>query len=169
MKLFVRRIWSIKDVMFIYNGIRYGIKEKVFTEKDLWGKLKLIIDSNIRFYIFGVETGTDGLVVEVGFGAIKDKKQVYKIFVYPQFRGNGYGIRISSWIMKHILKGGYIPVCWVKDSNCWWMSMKEQGMECVENSKWTTVSKYMLLNLKQYLKMIDKYEIDKIVLVKRQV
>jgi len=174
MEMFARRIWNMNDVNMIVTGIKEGIKAEVFSDISLMEILRLISSKNVTFYVFGVELKSlsdkvlskDGKVAYVGFGAVRNDREVYKIFVNKQCRRMGFGIRISLWIKQLILKHGYVPICWIKQKNERWnKTMNTQGMIKMADSYGET-NKYMLRDFDTYVKAVKKYNIDNIKYVK---
>ena len=163
MKLYVRRIWNVQDIIFIYNGIIKGIEEKVFTEHNYMDLMRDVVNKDITFYIFY----TDSKVVEiqgrsVGFGAINNDREVYHVFVVPSMRGKGVGIRISLWLKKTIMKKKErIPISFVKKTNKWKEVVEKQGMRETKHYRYT-VFRMRLEDLKQYVECLEKYKIDEI-------
>lgn len=167
----------MRDVNMIVEGIRKGMEEKVFSEIPLMEILRLVSSKNVPFYIFGVEhqsmrdkvLAKDGEVVYVGFAAVRNNKEVYKVFVNENCRRKGFGIRISLWIKALILKHGYVPICWIKVKNEHWnKTMERQGMIKMADS-WGGTNKYMLRDFASYVKAIEKYNIKDIEYVKETV
>lgn len=174
--MFARRIWNMRDVNMIVNGIKKGIKDKVFSEIPLMEILRLISSKNATFYIFGADYRTVGdkilckedKIVYVGFAAIRNDKEVYKVFVNEECRRKGFGVRISLWIKALILKHGYVPMCRVKQKNKHWNeAMARQGMIEMADS-WGGTNKYMLRDFNSYVKAIEKYGIKDIEYLKEK-
>ena len=167
----------MRDVNMIVEGIRKGIEEQVFSKIPLMDILRLVSSKDVTFYVFGVEYKTvsdkilskDGEVLFVGFAAVRNYKEVYKVFVNESCRRRGFGIRISMWIKQLILKHGYVPICWVKVKNKHWNNtMERQGMIKMADS-WGGTNKYMLRDFASYVKAIEKYNIKDIEYVKETV
>ena len=161
MELFCKRIWDINDVVYVVSGIRESIEAKVYSDLTLMETLRLISSKDTRFYIFFMDNQA------VGFGAIKNNNEVHKVFVNKDFRGRGFGIRISLWLKRVILKNGYLPVCWIKRGNDWSKVMARQGMIETDSSYTWNVQKYILRDFEAYVKAIMEYGINNIVYVKK--
>jgi len=164
-KLCARRIQSLKDVNFIVHGIKQGIENKVYSDLTLMETLRLISGKDVTFYMFlsGYSVNAKDILVPVGFGAIRNDREVYKVFVTPQARGHGFGTRISLWIKQLILKHGYIPVCWIKEVNVKWSkTIKKQGMTEMESGFSWKSKKYMLTKFDIYIKAIEEHKVTEI-------
>jgi len=148
----VRRIKSMEDIIGIYNGIKDGMRMRSFTDYQLMETMEIIMDHKTTFYIF--EDNNE----YVGFGAVKDGNEVHKIYVMPKFRGEGYGCKISLWIKERILKSGFVPICWVKNSNTWNNAMKSMGMVNTKEG-YDGTNKYMLKDFEAYIVAIKMYEV----------
>jgi len=170
-KIFARRIWSLRDVNFIANGIAYGIHDNVFSDLTLMETLRMISGKDITFYIFLTPYKADGkdVSVPIGFGAIRNDREVYKVFVVPQARRRGFGTRISLWLKKVILKHGYIPICFIKITNVKWSeTMSKQGMTKVDIGYGGT-DRYMLTDFEKYVNAVKKHKIMEIQYIKKKV
>lgn len=170
-RLYVRRIWSLKDVVFVANGVAQGIRDEVYSDLTLMETLRLISSKDVTFYIFSIRNEGEfdrlGRIVPVGFGAIRNDREVYKLFVVSQARGHGFGTRISLWLKQAILKRGYIPICFIKEANeKWSKTMSKQGMTKVD-AGFDGTNKYMLTDFESYLKAIAKYKISEVRYVKK--
>jgi N-acetylglutamate synthase-like GNAT family acetyltransferase len=151
----VRRINSIEDIIGIYNGIKDGMRMRSFTDFQLMETMEIIMDHKTTFYIF--EENNE----YVGFGAVKDGNEVHKVYVMPNRRGEGYGTKISLWIKGRILKSGFVPICWVKNTNKWNNAMKSMGMVKIDDGYMDT-NKYMLRDFKAYTTAVEAYGIKDI-------
>jgi len=163
--LFCRRIWSIDDIHFIIDGMNEGIEIKVFSKLGLMDKLRLLCSKDTTFYIFGYVVREH--FVRVGFGAIRNEREVHKVFVSDEFRGEKIGIRISLWIKQQILeRHNRVPMCYIKKLNNWGEAMRKQGME--KKNYTFEVDEYVLRDWKQFAKALEKYKIDKIEYLKKE-
>lgn len=155
-----RRIEKIDDIIAIYNGIQSGIESESFTDKDLMEIMDMIANKDITFYIF--EEGND----LVGFGAVREKCEIHKVFIKPEYRGKGCGKRISLWLATKILNGGIVPQSWVKEKNKWNNAQKEMGMEKTDEG-YGKVNKYLLKDFKKYIEAMEKYKVEDIEVKKK--
>lgn len=145
----------MEDVMMIYNGIKDGIKLGNFTENPMLEILDTIVNKQTVYHIFEDE----GQIV--GFGGIRDKTEIFKVYVMSNFRGHSYGKRISLWLANKIFRNGIIPICWVKKKNGWNNAQKEMGMELIEKNSYET-NMYQLRDLEAYVTAIKKYDVQSI-------
>lgn len=153
--MLARRIEKIEDVIGIYNGIQSGIESGSFTDKALMEIMEIITDKDIKFWMF--EEGND----LIGFGAIREKCEVHKIFIKPAYRGRGYGKRISLWLATRILNGGIVPTCWVKEKNKW--NNAQKGMGMIDTGRgYGDVKAYMLQDFEKYIEAMKKYKVKDI-------
>lgn len=117
-EILVKNIKTIGDLNFILKGIQIGAKnDKAFTLHSEREYLKKIMSHDVNFYIFYTEISKETYIY-IGFGAIKYHKEIAKVFVYPEFRGLGYGTYINSWLsLRCLQKYDTIPVWYVKKGN----------------------------------------------------